>query len=702
VLKTSKKPKQLIHETSPYLQQHAHNPVDWYPWGEEAFQKAKADDKPILLSCGYSACHWCHVMERESFENEEIAELMNRYFINIKVDREERPDLDQVYQHAVQLITGQGGWPLTVFLDPMGRPFYGGTYFPPEPIYGRPSFPEVLKTIHDKWVKERDQIEASGGQLLEHLQSLSRTREQQSGVGDSELPLQAISELAGIMDRRDGGFGRAPKFPNFNLLQLFLKVGNQHRNDTFVNLATFTMIQMARGGIHDHLGGGFHRYSTDPHWLVPHFEKMLYDNALLIRTYTLAYQIKPDEEFKMLVRSAADFIRREMTAPEGGFYATLDADSEGEEGSYYLWRLEEIRELLPADLAQVFIDYNSVTVAGNNEGKNILYLSPDDETGLNPENQKKLNQAKTILLAAREKREKPFRDEKIITGWNGLMIGALACSYQIFQNPLDYRSAKTAADFLLKSLRTEDGTLAGIYKDGQAKIKAYLDDYAFLAQGLLDLYEADFNRIWLENALTLTKEASRKFGTPSGCYYLTSAVGEINGDAIGEGVGKNTGNLITRPLSGNDQAIPAGVAVHCENLLRLAAFTEERELWEEARKILGAYQTEMADNFWGYAGLIGTLDIFHQNYKVFSFISDQPATPEILVKIRKARLPYHILAWYNTALGGVETHPARELFKNRETLNGRPTCYLCYDQHCLPPVTEWEDLNAILGQIVGR
>ncbi|HEX3044955.1 MAG TPA: thioredoxin domain-containing protein, partial [Bacillota bacterium] len=668
------------------------------PWGEEAFRKAKTEDKPILLSCGYSACHWCHVMERESFENEEIAELMNRYFINIKVDREERPDLDQIYQQAVQLLTGQGGWPLTVFLDHQQRPFFGGTYFPPEPMYGRPSFPEVLETIHDKWVKERDQIEASGGQLLEHLQSISKTRAQQSGVGDSELPLRAISDLSGIMDRRDGGFGRAPKFPNFNLLQLFLRVGNQHRKENFINLASFTLKIMARGGIHDHLGGGFHRYSTDPHWLVPHFEKMLYDNALLIRTYTLAYQTKPDEEFRMLVRSAADFIRREMTAPEGGFYATLDADSEGEEGRYYLWRPEEIRELLPSDLAQVFIDYYSVTEEGNFEGKNILYRPlDDDETSLNPENQKKLSQAKTILLAAREKREKPFRDEKIITGWNGLMIGALAYSYQIFQNPLDYKSAKTAADFLLKTLRTEDGSLAGIYKDGQAKIKAYLDDYAFLSQGLMDLYEADFNRVWLENALSLTKIACEKFGAPGGCYYLTNAT---NGQAGGEDAGKDTGNLITRPLSANDQAIPAGVAVHCENLLRLADFTEDRELWEEARKILGAYLPEMADNVWGYAGLIGALDIYHENYKTFSFISDQPATPEILVKVRKARLPYHIVTWHNTALGGIETHPARELFKNRETLNGKPTCYLCYDQHCLPPVTEWEDLSAILGQIL--
>ncbi|MCL6589878.1 MAG: thioredoxin domain-containing protein [Firmicutes bacterium] len=676
----------LIRETSPYLLQHAHNPVDWYPWGEEAFTEAKRRDIPLLVSIGYSACHWCHVMERESFENEAIAELMNRYFINIKVDREERPDLDQIYQQAVQLLTGQGGWPLTVFLDTSGRPFFGGTYFPPEPRYGRMSFPELLESIHDKWLKERGRIAAASGQLLEHLQSIVRTRDQQSGIGDPEAPLQAISELAGIMDRCDGGFGRTPKFPNFNLLQLFLRVGNQHGKDSYINLAEFTLKRMAQGGIHDHLGGGFHRYSTDPHWLVPHFEKMLYDNALLIRTYTIAYQIKPDEEFKLVVRSATGFVRREMTAPEGGFYATLDADSEGEEGRYYLWRLEEIRDLLPDDLAQVFIDYYSVTKAGNFDGKNILNrIAADSETGLNPETLKKLNQGKTILLAAREKRVKPFRDEKIITGWNGLMIGALAFSYQIFQNPLDYKSAKMAAEFLLKNLRMEDGSLAGIYKDGQAKIRAYLDDYAFLAQGLMDLYEADFNRNWLENALSLTKTASGKFGSPGGRYYLT----------------EENENLITRPLSGNDQAVPAGVAVHCENLLRLAAFTGAGELREEARKILAAYQPEMAGNVWGYATLISVLDIFHENYKTFSFISDQPATPEILAKARKSRLPYHIIAWHNTALGGVETHPARELFKNRNTLNGKPTCYLCYGQHCLPPVTEWEDLSAILSQLVG-
>ena len=544
----TKHTNRLIHETSPYLRQHAHNPVDWYPWGEEAFQNARVEDKPILLSCGYSACHWCHVMERESFENEEIAGLMNRYFINIKVDREERPDIDQIYQHAVQAMNGQGGWPLTVFLDHGKRPFFGGTYFPPVSKYGRISFPELLQAIHAKWAGERDKIDDAARSLTDFMDSGAINAGIKGDLaGDGNLPgpdlaVKAIDELSGLVDRRNGGFDGAPKFPNPGLLQLLLRVGIHHGKQAEADLAVFSLRQMARGGIYDQLGGGFHRYSTDARWLAPHFEKMLYDNAQLLKLYTMAYQLTGDEEFKNVIQATADYLRREMTAPEGGFYATQDADSEGEEGKHYLWTEDEIKERLEPDLARVFCDYYRISPEGNFEGRNILNRldnNPEDEAlWAAPENRRKLSQAKSILFAAREERVKPFRDEKVITSWNGLMIGAYAYTYQVTANPLDYRSARKAAEFVLQSVWLPDGGLARIYKDGQAKISALLDDYAFLAAGLISLYEADFNETWLDQSLRLTREAIRRFGTEQGRYYLTEETGE---------------DLITRPLSGHDR-----------------------------------------------------------------------------------------------------------------------------------------------------
>lgn len=683
----------LIQETSPYLRMHAHNPVDWYPWGDEAFQKAKAEDKPILLSCGYSACHWCHVMELESFENPAIAELMNRFFVNIKVDREERPDIDQIYQHAVQSMTGQGGWPLTVFLDHEKRPFFGGTYFPPVSQYGRSGFPDLLEAVHAKWDQERDKIYEAGQELLEVVHpSPGITATPENNLPGRDMAVQAIAQLSGIVDRRYGGFNGAPKFPNPGLLHLLLRVGIHHGRQAETELVLFSLRQMARGGIYDQLGGGFHRYSTDVQWLVPHFEKMLYDNAQLLKLYTMAYQLTGDEEFKNIIQATGDYVRREMTAAEGGFYATQDADSEGQEGKYYLWSSDEIKQLLEPELAQVFLEYYHVNPEGNFEGRNILNRldSALDEGNLTtPEARRKLNQAKTVLFTARESRVKPFRDEKVITGWNGLMIGAYAYTYQVTANPLDYRSAKKAAEFILNSVRLTDGSLARIYKDGQAKIAALLDDYAFLAAGLINLYEADFNENWLEQSLRLTREAIQRFGSPAGRYYLTE---------------ENGGDLITRPLSGHDQAIPGGVAVHCENLLRLAVLSGEVELNQEAERILKAYGMEMARNIWGYGSLIGALDIYHQHFKEFTFVSEGAALPEIMAKFRKYFIPYRVVAWKNRPDGEakpVDTHPARALLNGRVMVNNKATCYVCSEFRCLPPVTDWEDLYTILTQFKG-
>ena len=688
----TKTTNRLIHETSPYLLQHSHNPVDWYPWGDEAFAKAKQEDKPILLSCGYSACHWCHVMERECFEDEAIAELMNRNYINIKVDREERPDIDQIYQQAVQIMTGQGGWPLTVFLDHERRPFFGGTYFPPTPMYGRMSFPELLQTIHQKWLSERTKIGEASQELIQFINARAELAHntQESVLPKADLPVKVIDELSGIIDRRYGGFNEAPKFPTPNLLTLFLRAGSSHHKKAETELVLFTLRQMARGGIYDQIGGGFHRYATDARWLVPHFEKMLYDNAQLLKVYTLAFQLTGELVFKDIIQATAEYIRREMTAPEGGFFATQDADSDGEEGKYYVWSTAEVKELLDLELAQLIIEYYQMTPEGNFEGENILNRleQVDGVDNLLPETRSKLQQAKTILLAAREKRIKPFRDEKIITSWNGLMIGAYAYLYQVLANPLDYRSAKKAAEFIVNSVKLADGNLARIYKDGNAKINAFLDDYAFMASGLIDLYEADFNPTWLEQSLNLTKEACRLFSNGNGCYYLTALTGE---------------ELAGRPLSGIDQAIPGGVGVHVENLMRLAVFSGETDLNKEVERIFEAYSSQMAQNNWSYATLISALDIYYQHFKEFTFISEGSALPELLTKLRKYMIPYRIMAWNNntnTSNQLYANHPARGLLTDRDTLNGQTTCYVCSDCRCLPPVTEWEDLQSMLDQLI--
>jgi uncharacterized protein YyaL (SSP411 family) len=664
----------LIHESSPYLLQHVHNPVDWYPWGDQAFAKARIEGKPILLSCGYSACHWCHVMERESFEDPKIAALMNRYFVNIKVDREERPDLDQIYQQAVQMITGHGGWPLTVFLDHEKRPFYGGTYFPPVAMYGRPGFLDILEAVHRKWVEEREQIHEAGEELTKYLQN-EPGKTHQAGIPE-DLPEKAISELYRYADTSNGGFNDAPKFPNPNLLQLLINVGSRCEESRVLEHCLFTLDRMACGGIYDQLGGGFHRYSTDSIWLVPHFEKMLYDNGQLLRLYSIGYQLTGNQVYKRVVEETTEYVRREMTAPEGGFYATQDADSEGEEGKYFLWTPKQVKEFLDEDEARLIIEYYGISQGGNFEGKNILNRLHEPD-GQKMDDEAKLKASRERLLMIREKRVKPFRDEKVITSWNGLMISGLAISFQVFQNPADLETARQGANFILKSSRLANGDLARVYKDGKAYGGAFLDDYAFLAKGLLDLYEADFDSNWLIQSVELTEVAISKFGNRNGLYYLTP---------------ENGTPLVTRPLSGPDQAIPSGIAVHAENLLKLAAYTGNFEFREEAEGIFKAYSSEMRHNSWGYAGLISALDMYLQGIKEFVFVSVDNNPPDILLKLRLMFLPYRIIGWKGAG-EELKSHPAGVLFEGREPVKGRPTCYVCINQSCLPPMTKWEELE---------
>ncbi|HEX9423588.1 MAG TPA: thioredoxin domain-containing protein, partial [Pyrinomonadaceae bacterium] len=505
----------LINETSPYLLQHAHNPVDWFPWGEEAFEIARREQKPILLSIGYSACHWCHVMEHESFENEAIANLMNENFVNIKVDREERPDLDQIYMNAVQMMTHQGGWPMTVFLTPEAVPFYAGTYFPPEDRYNMPGFPRVLISVADAYRERPGDVQQTAASVLSELKR-STTTVESGELLSIELLDAAYRGIVKNYDSTNGGFGGAPKFPPAMTLEFLLHTFYRTANDQALEIVSNTCGKMARGGIYDQLGGGFHRYSTDAGWLVPHFEKMLYDNALLASLYLHYYQVSRDEAARAGAEGILDYVVREMTDATGGFYSTQDADSEGVEGKFFVWSLDEIKQILGERDAGIFADYYNITSGGNFEGENILNVT----RGLSEiaaagrvtveELSRTLEQSRKALFEAREKRVKPARDEKILTAWNGLMLASFAEAAAVL-NRSDYLAvAKQNARFILNNLR-RDRLLLRTYKDGQAKLNAYLEDYAFFIDGLLTLFETTGELQWLEEARSLTATMIEEF-----------------------------------------------------------------------------------------------------------------------------------------------------------------------------------------------
>ena len=524
----------LINETSPYLLQHAHNPVDWYSWGDEAFQKAKSENRPILLSIGYSACHWCHVMERESFEDERIAALMNDLFVNIKVDREERPDLDEIYMNAVQMLTGRGGWPMTVFLTPEGKPFYGGTYFPPEDRYGVPGFPKILQGVANAYREKPQDVERSVEQILAALQRMSLSTESQQPFSPDIIG-QSAEQLAQAYDADHGGLGKAPKFPNVGVYELFLRHYHHSKGNRFLEMVTHTLTKMAQGGIYDHLGGGFHRYSVDEKWLVPHFEKMLYDNAQLVRIYAQVYCVTGEPLFKQVVNETMTYLMREMLHTEGGFYSTQDADSEGEEGKFFVWTEEEISQILGEESSEIFCRIYDASEEGNFEEKNILHpiLTLEQASKFFRRDLKEIeslvSDAKGKLFQEREKRIKPFRDEKILTSWNGLMLSGLAEAIKISRQPAYLDVANRTVDFIFTKL-FRDGRLLHTYKSGTGKILGYLDDYAFLAAGLLDLFEASVNRAHLDRAVELAEIMSVSFGTKREADFSTP--GALTNDSL--------------------------------------------------------------------------------------------------------------------------------------------------------------------------
>jgi uncharacterized protein YyaL (SSP411 family) len=676
----------LINETSPYLLQHAHNPVDWFPWGDEAFEIARREQKPILLSIGYSACHWCHVMEHESFENEAIAKLMNENFVNIKVDREERPDLDQIYMSAVQMMTQHGGWPMTVFLTPEAVPFYAGTYFPPADRYNMPGFPRVLISIADAYRERPDDIQQTAASVLTELKRATATLES-SELLSTELLDAAYRGITKNYDLTNGGFGGAPKFPPAMSLEFLLHTFYRTGNQQALEIVRDTCRKMAEGGIYDQLGGGFHRYSTDARWLVPHFEKMLYDNALLSRLYLHHYQVTHDEAARAVAEGILDYVVREMTDRAGGFYSTQDADSEGVEGKFFVWSLEEVNELLGERDATLFAAYYNITSAGNFEGENILNVTRDlsevaSATSVtNDELRASLHRSRRILFAAREKRVKPARDEKVLTAWNGLMLRSFAEAAAIL-NRSDYLAvAKNNARFVLDNLR-RDGLLLRTYKDGQAKLNAYLEDYAFFIDGLVTLFETSGELQWLEEAHTLTATMMDEFwDDEEGGFFFT---------------GRSHEGLIVRSKDFFDNATPAGNSVAAEVLLRIGLLTDNSDYQRRAATILRLMATSIQRYASGFGRLLCALDFYLGTPKEIAIIGDSSAseTQLLLNEIWKPYLPNKVVA---QALPD-DTRAARliPLLRNRPQLDNSATAYVCEHFTCAKPATSPSELAAQL------
>ncbi len=667
----------LAAETSPYLLQHKDNPVDWYPWGEEALDRARSEDKPILLSIGYSSCHWCHVMERESFEDPETAAYMNEHFVPIKVDREERPDVDSIYMEAVQGMTGHGGWPLTAFLDPEGVPFYGGTYFPPEPRQGMPSFRVVMEAVTESWGSQRERIDAAAERIRAQLGAVGHM-EPSTELLSEDIVSGAVRQLRMQADMRHGGFGGAPKFPPASALDLLL-------GRRVTDVVEVTLDAMAAGGIHDQIGGGFARYSVDGAWLVPHFEKMLYDNALLARAYLHGWQALGHERWRTVCERTLDWALREMRGAEGGFYSALDADSEGEEGRFYVWTPAEMRETLEAaglgELAPDVIAYYGVTEQGNFEGRNILHLAAGGEADEPP----RLEEARTALYEARAKRVWPGLDDKRICSWNALMVGALAEAGAALERP-DYLEAATeCAEFLWSELRDADGRLLRTWKDGEAKFPAYLEDHAYLVEAMLTLYEAGFDARSFDAARETAETMIERFAdSERGGFFTTAA---------------DHANLIARRKDVDDHPIPSGNSSAAFGLLRLAALTGEHEYERHAVSVFRLFHRVAASHPSSVAHLLRAFDFHFATVKEVALVAPPAANGspadglgELAAVVRGAFRPHLVLA------GGPEGTERPELMRQRTAVEGRPAAYVCEHFACQRPVTEPEDLAASLAR----
>ena len=681
-------PNRLAKEKSPYLLQHAHNPVDWYPWGSEAFERAKAEDKPIFLSIGYSTCHWCHVMERESFENEAIARQLNEGFVPIKVDREERPDVDDVYMTAVQTMTGSGGWPLSLFLTPDGKPFHGGTYYPPDDRYGRPGFPALLAAVADAWKNRRAELDTSAGRLLAHLDLAERASTDGEAVGPGALDRAALA-AARDFDRTHGGFGGAPKFPPSMRLELLIRRSIRTGQESAREMVETTLAKMAAGGIYDHVGGGFHRYSTDARWLVPHFEKMLYDNALLARVYVLAFRAFGNEDFARVARETLDYLLAEMTPEAGGFFAAQDADSEGEEGTFYVWNPQSVEAAVGPEAAPIVSARFGVTPGGNFEhGQTVLSIVRSvgelaEEFGISEGRVEEiLADARRKMYEARSGRVPPMTDEKLLTDWTALAISAFALAGRVLSEPRYEAAAGRAADRVLWRCRVKERGRPQLFhreKDGAAGIAGFASDYAFFVEALLDLYETTFEPRYFRSALELQEEMHERFADPRGGYYLS---------------GESHDGLILRPKELFDGAMPSSNSVAAMNLLRLGSFTGDPKHRERAEKVFSAFAGYLDRAPSAFPRLLAALD-YREDEPPEVVLAGEPGRPEF-EELRAA-----VFASRRVNRVVLHADPAESLADVSPLVAGRGAgggarAFVCRSFSCLAPTSDPAVLAAAL------
>lgn len=674
----------LINETSPYLLQHAHNPVNWYPWGEEAFKKALEENKPVFLSIGYSSCHWCHVMEHESFENEEIAALMNDNFICIKVDREERPDIDQLYMEYVQMTTGSGGWPMSVFLTAEQKPFYGGTYFPPQDKYGRPGFERILLSMVNYFHNEKDKLVGNIKQLEDlYANQISGNNmvEEVPNRSDWHLTLEQLSKY---YEPVYGGIGNAPKFPAVSVFNLFLREYKITSEPHYLNMVTQTQRNMANGGIYDQIGGGFARYSVDEKWLVPHFEKMLYDNGQLVQLYIDTYLSTRDEFFLSIAEETLNFVNREMTSPDGGFYSSLDADSEGEEGKYYVWSKAEIDQILDQN-ANIVNAYYGVTEKGNFEGENILNVVAKKEDLAKQFNvsiedvEKIIHQGKKLLLKEREKRIRPALDDKIISSWNSLMLSAYARTFQVTQKQEYAKIIKRNIIFIKNNLF--DQKLMRTYKNGQSKYDAFIEDYAITIQAMLDSYEALFDPAYIEFAIELNDYANTHFWDGDAGGYFTAS--------------DNQEKLIKRMKDETDNSMPSGTGVMLSNNIRLFSLTEDEEYYTYAENILKKYSKLSSQNPYGYSSYLAGLDLFLTKPKEILIAKNKDHDISAYLKLVFGNYYPNKVVMVLTE-GEKYSSMTANLVSGKKPIDGKITSYVCQNFQCSLPVFSEAELAELL------
>jgi len=707
---TTRGPNRLIHEKSPYLQQHAYNPVAWYPWGDEAFDRAKQEDKPVFLSIGYSTCHWCHVMERESFDDPAVAALMNASFISIKVDREEHPDVDQLYMNAVMMMTGRGGWPLTVLLTPERKPFFGGTYFPPERRGSMPGMKELLPSIAQAWKEKRDDIRQSSEEATRALQAQVAHAAPEDRVNEDALQ-RAFNQAVHSYDATWGGFGSAPKFPRSHALSWLLHFWARTGTSQALNMVTTTLDHLAHGGIYDHLGGGFHRYSTDAEWLVPHFEKMLYDQALLVRTYLEAYRVTKRQEYANVARDTLDYVLRDLTDPQGAFYSAEDADSEGEEGKFYVWTPEDTGGALDAEAAALFNQFYGVTPDGNAEhGRSILHVARPIEAfarvnALDPKDvARQLAKARARLLEARSQRIRPHLDDKILTSWNGLMIGSFAYAASTLGEARYLEAATRAADFILAHLRarSRDGQsfdaaqgrgeqakrveplLLRRYRDGEARYNGTLEDYAFLTYGLLELYDASFETRYLAQATALASQMLERFWDHDGGGFFLRGTDEPP--------------LIARVKDVYDGALPSGNAVAALVLLRLGRLTANPDFEQAGRRTLETFAQTVERLPGGSPQLLIAWDFALGPTREVVIAGEREArgTRQFLDALRARWLPRTVTLLHPEGPEGADLEALAPFVKPQLPIDGQPTAYVCERYICKLPTTDVETFVSLL------